>query len=1319
MTKKLLSMLLAVLMVVSMIPMTAMAAEGDAVELGTATEITKTGQVVQTDATGTSPATVKVTVAPDKPLEWYKADGGVTRGSDGWWIGIKIIAPDGRADKNDNIETENVVKFYRAGEGGTVWRAWGPSTDGQIDGKTYMEAWGLVTPEFLKNAERTDSNIEYTWYFNWDGSDETGKPVTTKNSAGTAVELAGVDQIFTISFDPKEVTLGGAAADQEGFPEKGPVWPEVKYNGKSYSVEGFLALKQNGTLTLEDDVELSKDIVVTDDLTIDLNGHKIEATKNIYDNSTGVKIWSLVSQQGNDKTLTIKDGVGNGGIIARENDSYAVDVRNGGNLVIDCPNTTVFTGNISSIYVHTGSATINGGKYNILQHYAAKPHALLLNCYDDNTENHTAAITIKKGIVVGVDPSDTKGDPQNPTNYVAPTSTVKDLADEDCACSQKVKVYEVVEASGLESKVPEVSGNTATTEVTGVFTGQTSTASGDTTTETDTSVIIDATATGDGADAVKTTVINIPAETAATLNPDTEDDTTPNEAPAVTIKTNAADVVLPTKAVEMIADAADDVQITVTENTPNGEGVVASYTVNVLVGGEAILSEEELGETSIGNIQIIVDAPEGTTAETKLQAVYVDDDENVELLKSQPAGTKIVIYIGHLSTVELRTIAEDVVAIADGTGDMIKAEDFADTIAAGGNFTLVDDVELTDRIDVAADLIINGDGHSITLKNAIPSSTRAMFKISGTVNVTFNDVTLDAANLARVIFCNSKGTLTIGEDTKVTGGKGTDADGVDNYIGGIYMTGTSHLVVKEGAEITGNKSVGGFTDNGYLEYCGDVWVGNDAEATVDGGTIGNILVNATAQGSSDGGRLAVTGGEIKTLFIEAESARTGHLVSAAAGTVKKLLIALDYIPVEPNPKDPNTFLSTRAIAEITPTGALSGVGALEIPDGQTATVIGQKATADGDKNNKNVTLNSPITIGTGATLIIPADVTVVTAGDAAVIDNDGTLKVEGALIAGTNDTDDGVYVKITGDGDVFGENIDLDPDTSKAVTVTFLAEGKLVESVVINVFFVDGEWVNKQITPPTQDALDAKPGYAFAWWQNGVVKVLEGDKVTVYADTATDGKVIRYVAYWIQNWENPFTDVKEGSWFYGAVQYVYENGLMSGVGGGKFSPSGLMTRAQLAKVLYTMAGKPDVSSYSDALDKFTDKGTVPGWATDAMKWAVGTGIVTGTAPTTLAPNKDVIRQQVAVMLYRYAKHAKMNLTYNETALETFSDKAEVRSYATEAMKWAVTKGFISGSGNKLNPNGTANRAQAAKIIMNYSKANDEYKSGSVSGPVMN
>lgn len=177
--------------------------------------------------------------------------------------------------------------------------------------------------------------------------------------------------------------------------------------------------------------------------------------------------------------------------------------------------------------------------------------------------------------------------------------------------------------------------------------------------------------------------------------------------------------------------------------------------------------------------------------------------------------------------------------------------------------------------------------------------------------------------------------------------------------------------------------------------------------------------------------------------------------------------------------------------------------------------------------------------------------------------------------------------------------------------------------------------------------------------------------------------------------ELPFTDTVEGAWYQGAVEYVYRNSIMTGTSATTFEPNAPLSRAMVAQILYNLEGQPAVTEATT----FTDSGTH--WAAKAIAWAQETGVVSGYEDNTFRPNKAVTREELAQMLYNYAKYKDYDLTTSGD-LTAFPDGEEVSSWAETAMAWANGNELINGHDDgTLEPGGDSTRAQAASILMNF------------------
>ena len=227
-----------------------------------------------------------------------------------------------------------------------------------------------------------------------------------------------------------------------------------------------------------------------------------------------------------------------------------------------------------------------------------------------------------------------------------------------------------------------------------------------------------------------------------------------------------------------------------------------------------------------------------------------------------------------------------------------------------------------------------------------------------------------------------------------------------------------------------------------------------------------------------------------------------------------------------------------------------------------------------------------------------------------------------------------------------------------------------------------------------------------AGYQVGTVSVTDrfGQAVAVdqqadgtYTFVMPDGQVTVEVTF-LQGeaTDLPFSDVTESDWFYDAVTYAYENGLMDGVGTGLFAPNSETTRAQLVTILYRLAGQPAPSGDSGFSDVETGI-----WYTDAVAWAAQNGIVNGVSDTQFAPGDDITREQLAVILYRYATYQGYDVS-QRADLSGFVDAGTISTYAQEALSWANAQGLVLGfEDDSLRPQGNASRAQIAAVLMRF------------------
>lgn len=201
---------------------------------------------------------------------------------------------------------------------------------------------------------------------------------------------------------------------------------------------------------------------------------------------------------------------------------------------------------------------------------------------------------------------------------------------------------------------------------------------------------------------------------------------------------------------------------------------------------------------------------------------------------------------------------------------------------------------------------------------------------------------------------------------------------------------------------------------------------------------------------------------------------------------------------------------------------------------------------------------------------------------------------------------------------------------------------------------------------------------------------------TTYTFTMPDGKVTVAATFGCDGGDNcpskAFTDLGDKQWYHDFIDYAVENGLLEGTSPTTMEPNATLIRAQLAQILYNIEDKPAVTGEMVFEDVPASE-----WFYSPVLWANQNEIINGTSPTTFEPLEDISRQDLALMLYRYA--GKPAVTGD---LDAFTDADQVGDWAEEAMAWAVAEGIVQGgTPTTLNPTGTATRAEAAAMLQRF------------------
>lgn len=201
-----------------------------------------------------------------------------------------------------------------------------------------------------------------------------------------------------------------------------------------------------------------------------------------------------------------------------------------------------------------------------------------------------------------------------------------------------------------------------------------------------------------------------------------------------------------------------------------------------------------------------------------------------------------------------------------------------------------------------------------------------------------------------------------------------------------------------------------------------------------------------------------------------------------------------------------------------------------------------------------------------------------------------------------------------------------------------------------------------------------------------------------YSFTMPSGTVNVYVRF--SGSGLPFADIPSGSWYYDDVAYVYDTGLMTGLTATTFGPNLSTTRGMIVTILWRMENEPVAKHGCPFAD--VRRGS---YYEQAIAWASENGIVTGFDASTFAPDRAITREQLAAILFRFAAYRGMDAVTLRENLSSFQDQAAISAYAVSALNWAVGEGLMQGTGDKLEPTGSATRAQVAAMLRRFMQRN--------------
>ena len=1122
------------------------------------------------------------------------------------------------------------------------------------------------------------------------------------------------------------LTMAPFAFATEGKDSGTPESVVAKIGDREYSTlqEAIEAATNTQTITLLSDIDLARTISFSNKtITLNLDGHKLYNTADLWDQpAKDDNNWSLISVRGTGN-LTI---TGNGTLQAKENDCYAVDVQDGSTLTIE--NGTL-VGNIHAVYVHEGTAYIKGGTYSVQQKYpqTGKGDEFVLNCYDANRRNGSATISVSGGSFINFNPANCQAEGAN-TNFCAEGYSTKQ-EDEKYTVMGPVAAIDEHNYATLSAAVEAADNKTVTllkdvTEDLVIPADKTVTLdlNGKKLTNVSSNTITNngtLTITGEG------TVDNVTHAKAAVWN---------NVGGTVIIDGGAY-----TRSAEASTSA--------TNSDNNSYYVIDNYGTLTINKGTFKFSDTNAGAFS----SLIHNGwYDGSKNTSERNAVMTINDGNF----TQGTGGKITVKNDDYGELEIKggvftqpqsnyycVYNYNIAKISGGTINGYVGNEYANATCDKG------------LLEISNKAVINGGIQSRTKASQTSSNDQNLIKITDNAKVAGAITSADAKYVTvsggyfttdPTPYCGKDadgkqfvgipstdsnypftvGTLAAANVDVAPAAPKADADTTKITDDNVKQAMTSAAASAADTSATGLDAIGG----NEAKDVTDTEV-NNAKTTLfnSGVTVTNKTVTLYVQPYLD---ITVTGAKVEnsattelslsiTPMVKkvASTATTASAIetdgtgknAVQIGTAEK--VENVNTPVTIKLALPNGFANTNDKLSIKHTKENGSVeyytGIVSVDSGKTYVtfttngfspfVISAPVASIGD--DVYPSLQAAVdAVQNGQTIKLEKDCAETATVSRAVnfTLNKNSKDFTGAINAGSKYN----LTKANGEGTAIiytvtyvggGSSSSGTPTTTYAVNVNAATNGAVAAD-------------KKTASKGTTVTVTASPSKGYVV---DVVKVVDKDGKDVVV-TGKDGKYVftmpasavtvtgSFKAETPAPVALPFTDVKSGNWFYDAVKYAYEQGLMTGTSATTFAPNGTMNRAMIVTVLYRLEKSPAVTGAS----KFTD---VPAgqWYSDAVAWAAANKIVNGYDETTFGPMNAVTREQMAAILFRYEQVKGLENVTLEENLNRFPDQNKISAYAIPALQWAVGQKIINGNADgTLDPTGTATRAQVAQIFTN-------------------
>lgn len=1072
-------------------------------------------------------------------------------------------------------------------------------------------------------------------------------------------------------------------------------------------------------VTLCKNIDPSDPITVSKTLTLDLASHKISNTSAIWDDTE--KHWSLirVSDEGN---LTI---TGNGTLEADENDCFAVDLYDTtSKCTID---NGTFIGNIHAVYVYNGNLTVNGGTFSVNQKYSSEyPDEYVLNCYDDSYKNRTASITVNGGTFLGFNPQDCRAEGEG-TNFCAEgyVGVIEKTEGENTYYTVK-PLSEVAVAKTADGKMYTTLADAvaaAPTDSTITMLANTNICESKVTVPVDKSLTLDLNGKEIETDNAPSFTVEgqiIIQDSAGTGKIFSKKNYgTGNSTGIIYVEGEAAKLTLQSGTIDAASNFTDWTNngqfgvglmdggdFTMTGGkieagwyavSGNGKNDTQNSEINI-TGGELVSRGDyaiylpQSGKTTISggtiygaaggiNIKrgtlIIEDGALITSLGTGSTGSWGDGtggDECAALNVSAEYGNCTVSITGGALA------AQEKALIVEGESDNKK------TITITGGYFTSDPSEYCPEglTGLPGQYVVDGNTYQYMVGQKLENVTVATGE---TVANTATGVSMEEGDVEKISETKADGLTPEANETasNLPDASKADIDAYNKAVEALKVEGikkaeedkdtiTTVIAPRLEIEITGyDKGTPAATEKSLtlnIEAVYDIKATKDADNMVE---LNDNKVNAE---------------DVNTVTIKKNA---GTLDTTGQDVVISIPLPDGFV----NGTEDEVYVQHKGIYEYKATVTKSGEGDSETytatftnPHGFSTFVLSTEPKAVATVNGTDYTNFQQAVNAAGATDII-------------TVKRGGLLSANGVThdLKLKNGTGGPITVTIN------GEKITIPAGETKPFTYTAPTPPRPTEEKHSITISTDGKG---QVTGPASAAEDdkvtltVKPNADKELYDLKVTdedgKAIAVTKVndTTYTFTMPDGKVTIAATFGCDGGDNcpskAFTDLGDKQWYHDSIDYAVENGLLEGTSPTTMEPNATLIRAQLAQILYNIEDKPAVTGEMVFEDVPASE-----WFYSPVLWANQNEIINGTSATTFEPLEAITRQDLALMLYRYA--GKPEVTGD---LDGFTDAEQVGDWAEEAMAWAVDEGIVQGdTPTTLNPTGTATRAEAAAMLQRF------------------